>query len=119
MGIGALKDVQVAVCGFCCVYLNNDTLKILGTEAFLLEIFLGPAKIFVCLYALFSCLHTYMLSSEMKRENRTIENRIPFKTFKKWSNISYHYVSYIKSETSDIWIFDIQYSMFPRSDLSP
>ena len=43
-GIGALKDVQVAVCGLCCVYLNNDTLKILGTEAFLLEMLLGPAK---------------------------------------------------------------------------
>ena len=32
MGIGALKGVQVAVCGLRCVDLNNDTLKILGTH---------------------------------------------------------------------------------------
>ena len=30
--IGALKGVQVAFCGLRCVYLNNDTLKILGTH---------------------------------------------------------------------------------------
>ena len=30
-GIGVLKVVQVAVCGMCCLGLNNDTLKILGT----------------------------------------------------------------------------------------
>ena len=29
--IGALKGVQVEVCGLCCIDLNNDTLKILGT----------------------------------------------------------------------------------------
>ena len=31
-GIGALKGVQVAVCGLRCADLNNDTLKILGTH---------------------------------------------------------------------------------------
>ena len=31
-GIGVLKGVQVAVCGMCCIDLNNDTLKILGTH---------------------------------------------------------------------------------------
>ena len=31
-GTGALKGVQVAVCGIKCVDLNNDTLKILGTH---------------------------------------------------------------------------------------
>ena len=30
--VGALKGVQVAFCGLRCVYLNNDTLKILGTH---------------------------------------------------------------------------------------
>ena len=30
-GIGHLKGVQVAICGMLCVYLNNDTLKILST----------------------------------------------------------------------------------------
>ena len=31
-GIGALKGFQVAVCGLCCIDLNNETLKILGTH---------------------------------------------------------------------------------------
>ena len=31
-GIGALKGVQVAVCGLRCIDLNNDTLKVLGTH---------------------------------------------------------------------------------------
>ena len=31
-GIGALKGVQVVVCGLRCIDLNNDTLKILGTH---------------------------------------------------------------------------------------
>ena len=31
-GIGALKGVQVAVCGLRCIDLNNDTLKILRTH---------------------------------------------------------------------------------------
>ena len=29
-GIGVLKEVEVAVCGLCCIDLNNGTLKILG-----------------------------------------------------------------------------------------
>ena len=37
---------------------------------------------------------------------RTFENRIPFQTFEKLRNVSYLYVSYIKSETSDIWRTD-------------
>ena len=34
---------------------------------------------------------------------RTFENRIPIQTFEKLHNVSYRYVSYVKSETSDIW----------------
>ena len=34
---------------------------------------------------------------------RTIKTRIPIQTFEKWCNVSYSYVSYIKSETSAIW----------------
>ena len=37
---------------------------------------------------------------------RTFENRIPITTFEKWHDISYRYVSYAKSETSDIWRTD-------------
>ena len=33
---------------------------------------------------------------------KTFENRIPIQTFEKWHNVSYRYVSYIKSETFDI-----------------
>ena len=32
IGIGVLKGFQVTVCGRCCVDLNNNTLKILGTH---------------------------------------------------------------------------------------
>ena len=32
VGIGALKSVQVTVCGLRCIDRNNDTLKILGTH---------------------------------------------------------------------------------------
>ena len=31
-GVGVLKRVKVTVCGMCCVDLNNDILKILGTH---------------------------------------------------------------------------------------
>ena len=34
---------------------------------------------------------------------KTLENRIPIQTFQNWHNVSYPYISYIKSETSDIW----------------
>ena len=34
---------------------------------------------------------------------RTFENRIPFQTFEKWHKLSYRYVSYVKSETFNIW----------------
>ena len=34
---------------------------------------------------------------------RTFENRVPFQTFEKLHNVSYRYVSYVKSETSDTW----------------
>ena len=34
---------------------------------------------------------------------RTFENRIPIGTFEKWDNVSYRYVSHVKSETSNSW----------------
>ena len=34
---------------------------------------------------------------------RIFENEIPIQTLKKWHNVSYHYFSYVKSETSNIW----------------
>ena len=34
---------------------------------------------------------------------RTFENSIVFQTFEKWHHVSYRYVSYIKSKTSNIW----------------
>ena len=56
------------------------------------------------MYALISCLHTCMVSSDIKRAHfQNIRNDILFQTFEKWHNVSYRYVSYIKSETSDIW----------------
>ena len=82
------------------------------TEPFSLKMYIGSAKtydscMFVCfafMYALLSCLHTCMhhLISNVHIV-RTFENSIPFQTFEKWHNVSYRYVSYIKSETCDIW----------------
>ena len=72
----------------------------------------GPQKhmIFVCLSALFSCLLCFHVCKHVcfhlisnVHVVRTFENRIPFQTFEKWHNVSYLYVSYVKSETSDIW----------------
>ena len=59
---------------------------------------------FVFIFALLSCLHTlcFHLISNV-HVVRTFKNRIPFQTFEKWHNVSYSYVSYIKSKTSDIW----------------
>ena len=34
---------------------------------------------------------------------RTFENRVPIQTFEEWYNVNYCYVSYEKSETSDIF----------------
>ena len=66
--------------------------------------------IFVCLYALLSCtgwFHVcthvcFHLISNVKIV-RTFANIIPIQTFEKWHNVSYPYVSYINSETFNIW----------------
>ena len=56
------------------------------------------------MYALISCLHTCMLSSDIKRAHRqNIRKWHSISNVRKWHNVSYRYVSYIKSETSDIW----------------
>ena len=66
--------------------------------------------ILVCLYALFSsllcfhdCTHVCIHLISNVHVVRTFKNRISFQTFEKWHNVSYRYVSYINSETSDIW----------------
>ena len=64
----------------------------------------------VCLYALLSCMlcfhvctHVYFYMISNVQIVKTFQNRIPIQKFKKWHNVSYCCVSYIKSETSDIW----------------
>ena len=59
---------------------------------------------FAFMYALLAYLHNayFHLISNMQIV-RTFKNRIPIQTFQKWNNISYRYVSCVKSETSDIW----------------
>ena len=85
---------------------------IFSFESLSLKMFIVSAKtyyfsMFLCfafMYALLSCLDTCMFSSDIKCPFvRTFKNRIPFQTFEKWHNVSYRYVSYIKSETSFIW----------------
>ena len=64
--------------------------------------------IFVCLHALLSCMLCFHVSTHVcfhliSNEHivRTFENRIPFQTFEKWHNVSYCYVSYIKSREGE------------------
>ena len=85
----------------------------MNTEPFSLKMYIGSVKIceFVCLNALLSCIlffhvctHACFHLISNVHIARTFENRIPFQTFKKWHNVSYRrYVSYVQSETSDIW----------------
>ena len=65
---------------------------------------------FVCLYSLLSCMPCFHVCTHIcfhlisnMHIARTLGNRIPFQTFEKWHNVSYRYVSYVQSETSDIW----------------
>ena len=82
-----------------------------GKELFSLKMYIRSAKAydfcmlvcFVFMYALVSCLHTCMVLSDIKRANCQYKNTIPIQTFKKWHNVCYCYVSYVKSETSNIW----------------
>ena len=65
--------------------------------------------IFVCFYALCSFMFCFQVYTHVcfhlisnVQIVRTFENRIPIQTFEKRHNVSYRYVSNIKSETSDI-----------------
>ena len=49
------------------------------------------------------CTHVYFYMISNVQIVKTFQNRIPIQKFKKWHNVSYCCVSYIKSETSDIW----------------
>ena len=78
--------------------------KVAVLELFSLKMYITSAKtymIFVCLYALLSCLHTSMLSCVINHVQivRTFKNRILIQLFKKWHNTSYHCITYIKSDT--------------------
>ena len=53
------------------------------------------------MYALISCLH-----ASKRANHQNIQNRIPIQNCEKWHNVSYPYVSYVRSETSDIWRID-------------
>ena len=66
--------------------------------------------IFISLHALLSCIFCCHIGKHVcfhlisnVHIARPFENRISFQTFKKWHNVSYRYVSYVKSETFDIW----------------
>ena len=66
-----------------------------------LKMYIGSAKTYV--FVRHVCAHAcFHLISNMQIV-RTFKNRIPIQTFEKWHNVSYHYFSYVKLETSDIW----------------
>ena len=59
--------------------------------------------LYVCMLCFHFCTHVcfHLISNVLIV--RTFENRTPFQMFEKWHNVSYCYICYIKSETSDIW----------------
>ena len=59
---------------------------------------------FAFINVLLSCLQTCILSSVIKRANcQNIQKQILIQLLEKWHDISYQYISYIKSETSGTW----------------
>ena len=50
------------------------------------------------------CVHVCLYLISNVKIVRTFENRILVQTFRKRDNVSYCYISYVKSETSNIWI---------------
>ena len=76
-------------------------------EPFSLKMYTRSAKTYdfcmfvwlVFMYALLSTRVCFHLKSNVHIV-RTFENRIPFQTFEKWHNVSYHYVSYISQKYS-------------------
>ena len=66
--------------------------------------------IFVCLHVLLSCMLCFHVCKHLcfhlisnLHIVRIFENRILFQTFEKWHNVSFCYVSHVKSKTSDTW----------------
>ena len=67
--------------------------------------YIGSAKtfdfcMFICFAFMFAHIYSFISNVHIVR---TFQYRIPFQTFEKWHNVGYRYVSYVKSEISDIW----------------
>ena len=66
--------------------------------------------VFVCLNGLLSCILCFHVCTHVcfhvilsMQIIRTFKTRIPIQTIKKWHNVRYCYVSYVRSVTSNIW----------------
>ena len=58
----------------------------------------------LCFYSCFAFMFAHMYAFIWYQTYTSSEqSRLEFHTFEKWCNVSYSYVSYIKSETSAIW----------------
>ena len=72
----------------------------------IIYIFFSNKQLSTCLSYEYNCFSMmdacFRLISNMQIL-KTLENRIPIQMFQNWHNVSYHYVSCTKSETSDIW----------------
>ena len=80
------------------------------TYDFCMFVCLQKHMTFLCLYVLLSCMLCFHICQHVcfnlisnVHIVRTFENRIPLQMFEKWHNVSYRYLSYVKSETYDIW----------------
>ena len=81
-------------------------------EPFSLKLYIGSTKtwfLYVSMLRFHVCTHVcFHLISNV--QIRTFENRIPNQTFEKWHNVSYRYVSYVKSET--FWYLENRCKVF-------
>ena len=67
--------------------------------------YIGSIKtwfLYACMLCFHVCTHVCFHLLSNVQIARTLENRTPIQTFEKWYNVSYHYITYIKSE-KNIW----------------
>ena len=57
----------------------------------------------LCFHLCFAFMFAHMRVFWYQTCTSPEHSKLPFQTFEKWYNVSYRYVSYAKSETSDIW----------------
>ena len=101
--------VKLQVLGFFKAYLSRSHWKCTSG--------LQKHIIFISLHPLLSCIFCCHIGTHIcfplisnVHIARPFKNRISFQTFEKWHNVSYRYVSYVKSET--FWYLENRCKVF-------